>query len=121
MFQPAISAGVATRPMPQGTCACADVAHASANTANAAMQSSRVGIGHLAVSRDAPGPDRAVMVSVIVAANREQLGQRRLDITGLIGGAALHDGSPALPMPGKPPARQRPHPHLFLQLRLPPP
>src|SRR6266436_650069 len=81
------------------------------------MQSSCVGIGHLAVSRDAPGPDRVVMVSVIVAANREQLSQRRLDITGFIGGAALNDGRSAVPMPGKPEAGQRPRQHRFLQLR----
>src|SRR5260370_13358202 len=85
------------------------------------MQSSRIGIGHLAVSSDAPGPDRVVMVSVIVAANREQLGQRRLDITGFIGCAALNDGWLAVPMPGKPEAGQRPRQHRFLQLRLLPP
>src|SRR5258705_3907816 len=82
------------------------------------MQSSGIGIGHLAVSCDAPGPDRVVMVSVIVAANREQFGQRRVDVTGFIGCAALNDGRLAVPMPGKPEAGQRPRQHRLLQLRL---
>src|SRR5260221_5847614 len=58
------------------------------------------------------------MVSVIVAANREQFGQRRLDVTGFIGCAALNDGRLAVPMPGKPEAGQRPRQHRFLQPRL---
>src|SRR5216683_4929693 len=117
MFQPAISAGVADRPMPKGLCACARVAHASATTTNAAMHSSRVGIGHLAVSCDAPGPDRIVVVIMIVAANREKFGQRRLDVTGFIDGAALDHGGLTVPVPGKPEAGQRPCQYRFLQLR----
>src|SRR5258708_16788130 len=85
---------------------------------NAAMQSSRVGIGHLAVSCDAPGPDRVVMVNIIIAANREKLSQRRLDVTGFIDGAALDHGGLAVPVPGKPEAGQRARPHRFLQLPL---
>src|ERR1700730_1030356 len=84
--------------------------------ANAAMQSSRIGIGHLAISCDAPGPDRVVMVMVIVAANREKLGQRRLDVTGFIDSATLNDGRLTVPMPRKPEAGQRPRQHRFLQL-----
>src|SRR3979411_995779 len=99
MFQPAISAGVAIRPIPWEPCACARVAPASARTANAAMQSSRVGIGHLAVSGDAPGPDRVVVLIIIVDANREKFGQGLLDVTGFIDCATLHDGRLTVPMP----------------------
>src|SRR5216683_505533 len=114
MFQPAISAGVADRPMPKGLCACARVTYASATTTNAAMHSSRVGIGYLAVSCDAPGPDRVVVIIMIVAANREKFGQRRLDVTGVIDGAALDHRGPAVPVPGEPEAGQRPRQHRFL-------
>src|SRR5258707_14338323 len=85
-------------------------------TANAAMESSRVRIGHLTTCGDAPRPDRVVVVKIIIAANREKLGQRRLDVTGFICGAALdHDGF-AVPLPGQPEAGQRPRQHRFLQL-----
>src|SRR5258708_39755991 len=86
-------------------------------TANAAMESSRVRIGHLAVSCDAPGPDRVVVVKIIVAANREKFGQCRLDVTGFICGAALNYDGFAVPLPGQPEAGERPGQHRFLQLR----
>src|SRR6266436_6248390 len=108
IFQPAISAGVAGRPTPYWLCACACVAQTSANTANAATRGLRKGIGHLAVGRDAPGPDRVVVVIIIFTANREKLGQCRLDITCFIDGAALNDRTLAVPMPWKPETGQRP-------------
>src|SRR3981081_3513735 len=115
MFQPAISAGVATRPMPYGLCASAGVARSSIATANAAHSSLRVGIGHLAVSGDTPGPDRVVMVELIVPAAREHFSQRRLNVAGLVDGAALDYRRPAVPMPrqagtGAPPPPHRPPP-----------
>src|SRR5258707_14256555 len=82
------------------------------------MRCSRIGIGHLSAGRDAPGPDRVVVVKIILAANREKLGQRRLDVTGFIDGAALNDGRLAVPMPRQPEAGQRPRQHRLLQLRL---
>src|SRR3981081_728893 len=84
---------------------------------NAAMQSSRAGIGHLAISSDAPRPDRIVVVIMIVTANREKFGQRRLDVTGFIDCAALNHSGLTVPMPGKPEAGQRPCQHRFLQRR----
>ena len=41
----------------------------------------------------------------------EKFGQRRLDVTGFIDGAALNDGRLAVPMPWQPEARQRPRQH----------
>src|SRR5437879_4601538 len=118
MFQPAISAGVAARPMPYGLCASARVAHSSTATANAAGPSLGVGIGQLAVFGDAPGPDRVVMVDVIVAAHREQFGQRRLHVAGLVDGAALDYRRLAIPMPRQAEAGQRPRQYRLLQLCL---
>src|SRR5258707_6662911 len=82
------------------------------------MRSSRIGIGHLAASRDAPGPDRVIVVEIILAANREKLSQGRLDVTGLIGRAALNDDRLTVPLPRKSKASQRPCQHRLLQLRL---
>src|SRR5436189_6321442 len=118
MFQPSISAGAAARPMPYVLCACAGTAHASAKAANSAMQNSRIGIGHLAISRNAPGPDRIVVVKGIFAANCDKFSQRRLHVTRFINGAALNDGRLAIPMPRKPEPGQRPRQHRFLELRL---
>src|SRR3981189_2022725 len=81
------------------------------------MQSSRVGIGSLAISSDAPRPDRVVVVIMIVAANREKFGQRRLDVTSFIDCAALNHSGLTVPMPGKPEAGRGPCQHRFLQRR----
>src|SRR6202166_4495418 len=117
MFQPAISAEVAGRPMPYRPCACAVVTHASMTTASIRMQDLRILIGHLAVGCDAPGPYCVVVVIIIFAANCEKFGQRRLHITGFIDGAALNDRWLAVPMPRKPEPGQRPCQHRLLQLR----
>src|SRR5882757_1708328 len=82
------------------------------------MRRLRIGIDHLAAISDAPGPDRIIMIEIILAANREKLGQRRLDVTGFIDGAALNDRRLTVPMPRKRKAGQRPRQHGFLQLRL---
>src|ERR1700731_1944817 len=79
------------------------------------MQSSRVRIGHLAVSGNAPGPDRVVMVKIVFAANREKLCQCRLDVSGFIDCATLNNGRLAVPVPRKPEAGPRPRQHRFLQ------
>src|SRR6267378_653775 len=118
MSQPAISAGVAARPMPYGLCASARAAHSSIATASAASSSLCVGIGHLAVSSDTPRPDRVVMVDVIVAAHREQFSQRGLNVAGFVDGAALDHRRLAVPMPRQAEAGQRPRQHRLLQLRL---
>src|SRR5205085_7839558 len=81
------------------------------------MQASREGIGHLPVSCDTPGPDCIVVIIIIVAANREKFGQRRLDVTGFIDGAALNDDGFAVPMPREPEAGQCTSQHRLLQLR----
>src|ERR1700676_3747879 len=81
------------------------------------MRSSRIGIGHLAVSCDAPWPDPVVVVIVIFTANRDKFSQCRLYVTGLVDCAALNDGRVAVPTPRKPEAGQRPRQHRFLQRR----
>src|ERR1700704_6662368 len=115
MFQPAISAGAATWPMPYGLCASARAAHSSIATVNAANSTLRVGIGHLAVSSDTPRPDRVVMVDVIVTAHREQFSQRRLHVASLVDGAALDHRRVAVPMPRQAEAGQRPRQHRLPQ------
>src|ERR1700716_675190 len=107
MFQPAISAAVAGRPMPKDPSAGAEVAPTSAATATVAAWSSRIRIGNLAVTGDAPGPDRVVVIEIIVAAHRQKLGKCRLDITGLIDRATLNDGGVPVPVPWQPEAGQR--------------
>src|SRR5882757_6062559 len=82
------------------------------------MRRLRIGIGHLSAISDAPRPDRVIMIEIILAANREKLGQRRLDVTGFVDGTALNDSSLTVPMPRKRKAGQRPRQHGFLQLRL---
>src|SRR5450756_3217954 len=104
--------------MPKGLWACAGAPPASPTRTSMAMQSSRVGIGHLAARCDAPGPDRVVVVEMIVAAHSDQFGQRRLDIPRFIDGAALDHGGLAVPVPGQPEPGQRPRQHRLLQLRL---
>src|SRR5437588_10348876 len=118
MFRPAISAGVATRPMPYGLCAFALVMHNNVAAANAASSSLRIGICYLAVFSDAPGPDRVVMVDVVVAAHREQFSQGRLHVAGLVDGAALDHRRFSVPVPRQAEAGQRPAQHRLLQLRL---
>src|SRR5258708_4742454 len=118
MFQPAISAGVAARPMAYGLCACDGPAQASSHRANTAMQALRIVIAHLAIGSNAPGPDRVVVIEIALAADREKFGQRRLDVTGFIDRAALNDGRLAVPMPREPEPGQRPRQHGLLQLRL---
>src|ERR1700740_1071668 len=117
MFQPAISAGVAVWPMPYGLCASARVAHSTMARANAVSPILRVGIGHLAVCSDTPGPDRVVMVDVILAAHRQQFSQRRLHVAGFVDRAALDYRRLAVPMPRQAEAGQRPPQHWFLQPR----
>src|SRR6266566_1582749 len=87
----------------------------SATTASAATSCLR--IGHLAVSRDVPGPDRVVMIIIIVAAHREQFGQGRLNVAGLVDSAALDDRRFAVPVPRQSEAGQRPREHRLLQPR----
>src|ERR1700745_2486224 len=65
-----------------------------------------------------PGPDHVVMVDVIVTAHREQFSQGRLNVTGLVDGAALDHRRLAVPMPREAEAGQRPRQHRLLQFRL---
>src|SRR6266481_3577477 len=83
---------------------------------NAVLNSSLT-IADLATRVDAPGPDGVVVVEVIGAANRQQLGQRRLNIIRLIDGAALDDGGVAVPLPGHAEARQCTRQDRLLKLR----
>src|SRR6266436_1008478 len=87
----------------------------SAMTESAATSSLR--IGHLAVGRDTPRPDRVVVIVVIVAAHREQFGQGWLNVAGLVDGAALDDCRFAVPVPRQSETGQRPRQHRLLQLR----
>src|SRR6266481_4574798 len=87
----------------------------SAMTESAATSSLR--IGHLAVGRDTPRPDRVVVIIIIVAAHREQFGQGRLDVAGLVNGTALDDCRFAVPVPRQSETGQRPRQHRLLQLR----
>src|SRR3569833_1399304 len=118
IFQPAISAAVGGRPMPYVVCACAPVAKPHTAIATATPQISRQGIGHLAAISDAPGPDRIVVVEIVLAAHCEKFGQRRLDIAGLVDGTALDHGGPAVPSPRQTEARQGTRQHRVLQSRV---
>src|SRR3981081_1926954 len=77
-----------------------------------------MGISYFAAGCDAPRPDGVVVVEIIFAAHSQKFGQRRLDVTGFIFGAALNDGALAVPMPRKPESGQRPRQHRLLRLRL---
>src|SRR3954453_5951758 len=88
--------------------------------ASAMPQVSRERIGHLAVGRDAPGPDRVVVVEKILTTHREQFGERRLHIAGLIDRTALDHGRLAVPPPGQTEACQGAGEQWLLQSRPPP-
>src|ERR1700688_4350352 len=85
--------------------------------ASIAADNSRIRIAHLAVGRDPPGPDRVVVVIVIVAAHTEEFGQRRLHVSGFVDGAALDHGRLAVPVPGQPETGQRARQYRLLPLR----
>src|SRR5580700_6788965 len=74
------------------------------------------GIGNLAIARNAPGPDRVVVVEVIFAANGDQFRQRGLHVPGLVRGAALNDRRLTIPVPGQAEARERARQDRLLKL-----
>src|SRR5579871_3844711 len=76
------------------------------------------GIAYLAIGCDAPRPDRVVVIKKILAPYGEQLGQRRLDVAGFVGGTTLDNGWLAVPSPGQAKARQCPGQDRLLQLCL---
>src|SRR4051812_17927666 len=103
MSQPAISAGVATRPRlgPSacGACACAAVAGRASIAAS--VTALRIDIADLARSGDAPALDGAHVIGLRVVIARFPCGAGRLYFAGLVGGAALQEGGPAVPAPGQ--------------------
>src|SRR5215468_3485285 len=81
-----------------GLC-CANAGDASANrTAGAATPKNlHIDIFHLAIAGHGPGLDHVVVIDAAVAAQRDELGAAWLDVSGLVGRAALQHGGTAVP------------------------
>src|SRR5690348_11821333 len=69
------------------------------------MARSRVNIGHTPVGCNAPALDRVEVIDraegPVVPADRDQLLECRLDISGLVGASALQHGGLTVPHPGE--------------------
>src|SRR5688572_25718504 len=105
MSHGAISAGAMGCP----NCgACADAAFGAAMSI--AAQTARllsIHIGRLPLLVDAPACDRVVVVDAPKAAVGGELRARRLHHAGVVGGAALEHGRPAIPLPSRAEAHRR--------------
>src|SRR5205085_10510010 len=81
-------------------------------------------IGHLPVARDVPGLNRVEVIDraerTVEAAQRDELPEGGLHVTGLVDAPALKHRVLAIPGPGKPEARVADREHRPLQRRLPP-
>src|SRR4051794_19278732 len=119
MSQEAISSGVATRPR-FGLSAANVTAEAKARPEPAMRRALRIDMLHLAFVGNSPGRDGVGVINGSAAARRDHPLPRRLDVTGLVGHAALQDRWPALPSPRNAKSRQRLRQHRGLQRRLGP-
>src|ERR1700761_6383792 len=107
MFQPAISAGVAVRPIPCGLWALEAVTVASRMpTTRTTPLLGICRIAYLAIACDAPRPDRVVMIEKVLAPAGEQIGERRLDVAGFVDRAAVDHRRLAAPSPEQTEARE---------------
>ena len=77
-------------------------------------------IVHAPVSRHLPALDGVVEVDRVQATDLDQLGQRRLDIAGLVGAPRLEDGLAPVPWPVEPEARVGARQDRFLEAGVPP-
>src|SRR5438105_13735634 len=80
----------------------------------------RVDIVDAPVGRHLPALDGVVEVDRVQAADPDQLGQRRLDIAGLVGAPRLEDGLAPVPAPVEPETRVRDRQDGLLEPGLPP-
>src|SRR5579871_6744765 len=104
MSQVARSSGEIALPR-LGDCWAAAAPHRA--TSAAAAASSRINIFHLALVGDVPARDHVAVEVAAVATQRDKLRPRRLDVAGLVGGAALQRHRAAIPLPGHAEARER--------------
>src|ERR1700738_5325441 len=81
----------------------------------------RIDMLHLAFVVNGPGRDGVGVIDRSVAARGDHLLSRRLDVTALVGRAALQDRRPAVPPPRNAEARQRLRQQRRLQWRPRPP
>src|SRR5215471_1748642 len=86
----------------------------------AATKILRIDIFHLAIAGHGPGLDHVVVVNTAVAAQRDELRAGRLDVTSLVGGAALQHRGAAVPLPCHTEPRRSLRQHWLLQRRLAP-
>src|SRR5262245_9068273 len=116
MFQPAISRAVGVRPRLY-VCACANDDTMQVATR---MLRSSVDIGQLPTASNLPALDGVVVVLRRVAALRDELRTRGLDVTRAVHCATLQDRLAAVPHPWQPKANSRAVEDGLLQLRFPP-
>src|SRR2546427_3865384 len=116
MSHAAISSGVAARPR-FGPSAANATAEVRAKPEAAMRIALHVDMLHLALVGNGPGRDGIGVIDRPVAAPGDHLLARRLDVTGLVGGAALQDRRVAVPTPWNAEACQRLRQHRRLQRR----
>src|SRR6516225_2081654 len=114
--QGTISSGVSTRPR-FGLSAANATAEAMARPEAAMRRALRIDMLHLAFVGNGPGRDGVGVIYRSAAARGDHLLSRRLDVTALVGRAALQDRRPAVPPPRNAEARQRLRQHRRLQRR----
>src|SRR5215467_1155476 len=123
MSQPAICAGVASRPRFGPSIVVVVTprpAQPPTTSASARATRSRVDMLHLAVRRHAPGLDAVEVKGPVVAVLGDELLALRLHATRVVGGARLEYGRAAVPPPRKPEARERARQHGRHQRRIHP-
>src|SRR5688572_5806037 len=103
-----ISSAVGWRPTPYvGNWACAADTHRAVTARSRAPTSRRgsdVDIGDVSVVRDLPALDGVVEEAGVQPTDLDQLGECRLDVTGLVAAARLENGLAAVPSPVEPEA-----------------
>src|SRR3954453_21887318 len=95
MSHEAISSGVAARPR-FGLSAANVTAEAMARPEAAMRRALRIDMLHLAVVGNSPSGNGVGVIDGSAAARSDHLLPRRLDVTGLVGHAALQDRRPAI-------------------------
>src|SRR6476660_8640849 len=104
MSQDAISSRAATRPRSGLSARAALQTRASVAAGRKRL---RVNMVHLPALGNAPAGNTVEMVECFGAPLGNEFSTRRLDIAGLIGGAALQDGGAAVPAPRHTEPRER--------------